>query len=246
MGHLFLKGDKLQKFKIRAKVLLGLYGGFGTLLLVLYRVAEYHIRKSAGMPVLYEFSVTENIVLGIIGIIIGLSIYKITDYFERGPGRYGKNAISCGVINFIIFFSVLSVFLLLTGGATPGGVIIPFAFGGILGVSSFFHIQFKVPLGEIEALKLEHGELGLIVRLLTETTVIFITGAIIVSAFFMWRGYFPDYTTYVIQIFALYAVLTLYGVAGVFGIIAQIFRRMKKIRTKLDRSRKGYRTRARG
>lgn len=226
------RGDK-------GKVLLGLYGGFGFFLHVFYRVAECHIRKSAGMFIPYEFSLTEVIILGIpLSVLIGVLIYIITRYFEHGLVRFrnfGKNAISCGVSNTIIFFLTACVFSLLTIGAKPGGVIIPFVFGGILGVLSFSYIQFKEPFGKIENLKLEHEELRLVVRIFTEATVIFLTGAIIIIVISVWGGYFPDVPTHITQIFTLYTGITLYAVVGVLGVVAQMFIRMKKIRQEIGK-----------
>lgn len=231
----------MQKLKIKGKVFLGLYGGLGFFVHILYRLGEYQARKSAEMPVQYEFSLNESIILGIpFSIFIGLLIYAITERFERRSSDFGKNAIFCGVSNYITFFSINSVFFLLMIGALPGSVIIPFVFGGILGISSFLNIQFKEePSRGLDARKLEHEELRLVVKLFAEITAIILTGAIIVSVIAVWKGYFPNIPSHILQIITLYFVIALYAIVGVFGIIAQIFKRMKKIRSKLGKSRKG-------
>jgi len=246
LRNAFLKGEKMEKLKksvrtgTKAKVLLGLYAGFGSFFLILYPAIEGHIRKSAGLYAGdFYFPLIEGIIGGIIfGISVGFAIYKITKYFELKSdctSTIEKNAVYCGILNFIVVFVISGAFLSYELGPVWGWMLTLFMFSGIVGILGYLNINFRESLKgiKLEGLKIEHEELRLILNSLILATMAFLTGAVVMTAVYYLQKYLPDIPKYVHQTITLYAAQILYFFVGVFWIFSLILGRMGKIRAKI-------------
>jgi MFS family permease len=202
---------------------------------------------------IYGFSAAKGFAYGLFfGTLVAILTYLIIVFFKRKVARTrdvtgGKMGAYCGLLNFVVISggSAIFTFLFTPVLLSPGNVLVIFVIGGIVGISSFYLMMFKRPLGgfknpevELEALKLEHEEHRHTLQLITWTTAIYASSMVIQSAIAYWGKYFPEVPEPILVQLTLYAAFVAYILVGLFlGVIAQIYGRMEKIRIRIKELR---------